>query len=432
MKLRRGLRAQDDAVSTVVSAVLVFSLLVVVLSVYMSQIVPEQMADAEAAHMRRVATSLGNIAAETSGAVALHREGEFVTQVELGTGTLAGLTMFQSSGTMSVQDYGFFANFLCGAPRLIARDGQAAPGGSFVNLTRPPTTNISELIVLDLKVTSYSFGGSDLATLKFKANSNPGATLELRLQDGSIRVRTYEGDNITGNLVLDQAVQTGLTSVEMFVIQGLDPAYGFSTMLANAQGPFTIETSSTTSQVEAYGVYRTMIGTIGQLGSGRDLASGFQRTVNPAALVFEPRNSKFIDQTYSMEGGAVVLAQETGQYLNLIPFSLTVDPNLGPENDLLTLSLVDLTGAGQVSGSHRVTVSVSVRGPTSSLLECTNPTLLVSSEYPFAWHSAWSDALVNAGLNETWARLSGELLTVRLEGTWNVLLEEARVVVRLT
>src|SRR5687767_2162937 len=83
LRKRRALRRDDEAVSTVVSAVLVFSLITVVFSIYMSSIVPEQVADAEASHMRNVGASLGEVASRISASTSLGREGEFATIVDL-------------------------------------------------------------------------------------------------------------------------------------------------------------------------------------------------------------------------------------------------------------------------------------------------------------------------------------------------------------
>ncbi|MBI2078938.1 MAG: hypothetical protein HYT80_11310 [Euryarchaeota archaeon] len=426
--LRPRLRARDDAVSTVVSAVLVFALVLMVVAVYTSTMVPDQVSASEARHMRRVSSGLGDLATQLATTASLQREGEFSAQVDLGTAGISSLSFFESSGTLSMEPGSFFANFLCEGPRVIARDGHASPGSSFVALGGAPV-EFQSLPVAQLSIDSYTFGATDdTATLAITSGGNAVATVTFTLVSSttSIRVTTYDG---ASRVVVDQPVATNLgATIDSFVLDALDPAFGFASLLADSQGPFLLTSTTTTAAVQFYGAFWTEDGTLDVEGEGRDLPLGFQRTVNPSALVFRSSNAQFLEQTYSLEGGAVVLAQERGQYLSLAPFSITTAAG----QNLLRLSLLNLTGEGQVAGSHRATISATVTDPTISILECTPPTILVSSAYPEAWYATWTDALSAAGLAESQATLLDELVEVRLTGTWIVVLEEAHVNVRIS
>ncbi|HEX9816512.1 MAG TPA: hypothetical protein VGB18_05990, partial [Candidatus Thermoplasmatota archaeon] len=212
-----------------------------------------------------------------------------------------------------------------------------------------------------------------------------------------------------------------------YSINVLTPAYGLSALLSESQGPFVLSTTTTSGLIQAYALYWKEDGTLAQVGEGRSLATGFQRSVNPASLVYRAANTRFMDQVYSYEGGALVLGQEAGENMALSPFGVVVTPT----ENLLRLSMVNLTGTGYATGSHRATLVTTIREPVSTTLKCSDPTILLSSEYPIAWHGAWSDTLARAGISETQATRNGEIVTVRLVGTWTVLLDEARVTVRI-
>jgi hypothetical protein len=422
-------RRADEGVSTVVSAVLVFTLVTVVFSIYMSTIVPDQVADEEAQHMRNVSSSLGEIASRISASTSLGREGEFSTLVDLGTTTLPGISLFHSAGSIEIEDRGFYSNFLCDAPKVLARNGQAAPGGTYAPFGAGATFPFQTLMVLDLRISGYSFGpGTDDGTVTVTVDGSTIATLRIALaaSDHSLKVTTRDA---ASTIVYEQILESGLGStVPSYTINALTPGYGLSSLLSESQGPFDLTTSSTSGSLSLYALYWKEDGTLGQAGSGRVLPAAFQRSVNPASLVYRAANNRFMDQEYSLEGGALVLGQDEGEHLTLSPFSIRSTPT----SRLLHLSMINLTGSGYATGSHRATLTTTIREPVASTLECTDPTILLSSEYPIAWHAAWSDALVSAGLSETQAQRSNELVAVRLTGTWTVLLDEARVAVRIS
>lgn len=437
---RRG----EDAVSTVVSAVLVFSLITVVLGVYLSTIVPDQIADAEAVHMRRISSSLADMAAQVEGTITLGREGEFTTQVDLGATNIAGGLLKQSSGSLRLIENAFFANFHCPIPKLLARNGNAAPGGTSVALGGPGTT-LDSLVALELRLTAYTFvvdpvPTNEVARIEVNSGTNLVARFEMVLvaEENPHRVHVTVIDSTGFNKVYDQPFLIDPPTLVSLQINVLDPTYGFSSLIADAASPLTLS-SVGPGAASLYAVYWKTDGTLRTLGTGRDVPGGFQRTLLPSTLIYRSSNSEFMDQTYSLEGGGIVLSQANGEYLNLAPFSITKNGG----NPILRLSLVNFTGTGQVSGSHRATVSLSVRAPTTSIVQCTAPLvppppadppppqLIFKSEYPVAWHATWTDALSGAGLDPARASLSDGVVRVNLEGTWTVLLSEARVTVRV-
>ncbi|HLE47361.1 MAG TPA: hypothetical protein VI818_03615 [Candidatus Thermoplasmatota archaeon] len=422
-------RFDDRGVSTVVSAVLVFALILMVLGVYMSTIIPDQVAASEARHMRRVSGSLGDISAEIGTNVNLDREGEFAVPVELGTTHLSSLAFFQSAGTVTMEPDAFFENFLCEAPRVIARDNHASPGATFAALGGPDI-DFASLHVLELKIEAYTFapGTDDTASLIVSAGGNAVATLVVTLVGDAeaIKVTTYDA---ASQVVVDQYVQTTLgATLDRYTFDALDSRWGFASLIGDSEGPFELLTSTSTTAIEFYAGYWNEDGTFAAEGDGRDLPFGFQRTLNPSALVFRSSNAQFLQQTYAIEGGAVVLSQDNGQVLEGPPFSIVSE---GGRN-LLRLTLLNMTGEGQVAGSHRATVTTAISQPTLSILECSPASILVSSTYNDAWLLAWQQALRDAGLAETAATINGSTLQVQLAGTWTVVLQEAHVDIRIS
>lgn len=430
--LRTGLRRGDDGVSVVISAVLVFALIMMVLSVYVATIVPDQVKDAEAAHMRRISSSFGDLAHGLTQATALTGGGQFSQQMDLGTTSVPFFAAVESSGQLGISPRAFSAEISCESTRLVARDGAAAPGASFDAASG--TFTASEILVLEMRVSSYTFDAGD-NTASIAATAESGASLgtfEFRLDDAADAaiVRTLDGAT---NLVAERVVQVGTggppSQIVLLRIDALDPIYGFSGLLEDTQGDRTLTFSTTSAAVEVYAVGRSEEGTLITKGSGRDLGAGFARSVDSASLVYQSRNHRFMDQEYALEGGAVVLSQSTGDYLTVAPFRLETSATA---NDFLGLTLLNLTGTGDTVGTHRATVSATVRPPLVSIVECTEPRVLVTSEYQGGWAAAWETELRSAGLDTTGLTTSPDFLSVSLSGTWFIEITEAKAQLLVT
>lgn len=417
----------SEAVSVVVSAVLVFGLIMMVLAVYTATIVPDQIRDAEAAHMRRVNGALGDMATRLGQASSLTGGGQFSQQMDLGTTSVPFFAAVESTGQLGVADNAFFSSLSCDTTNLVARDGAAAPGATFA--TANESMAVDEVLVLEFLVTSYDPGEESPVTTSVAAAGPDGSTLgtfQLVLDQSTATVRTLDGD---GALVVEQVIQQTGGPIDSLRVDVMDRIYGFASLLEDAQGERTLTFSSSTGSVTVYSVGRAADGTIVTKGSGRALSPGFARSVNSASLVYTSHNHRFMDQTYALEGGAVVLSQDAGDFLTVVPFRI-VNPSAGTPH--LDLNLINITGTGDTTGTHRATVSVVVRVPVLSIVECAEPRVLITSEYQGGWATAWQDELTRAGLGTAPLNPTAEFLAVSLPGTWFVELTEVRAELRVS
>lgn len=418
----------DDGVSVVVSAVLVFGLIIMVLATYTATIVPDQIRDAEAAHMRRVNGDLGDLATRLGQASSLTGGGQFAQQMDLGTTSVPFFAAVESTGQLGVADEAFFSSLSCDTTNLVARDGAAAPGATFA--TASGSMVVEDVLVLEFLVTSYVYDSMvGAVTTSVTAAGPDGTTLgtfQLVLDNSAATVRTLDGD---GALVVEQVVQQTSGQIDSLRVDVMNRIYGFASLLEDAQGERTLTFSSGTGAVTVYSVGRADDGTLVTKGTGRALPPGFARSVNSASLVYTSHNHRFMDQTYALEGGAIVLSQDAGDFLTVVPFRL-VNPAAG--TPYLSLDLISITGTGDTSGTHRATVSVVVRAPVHSLVECVEPRVLVTSEYQGGWATAWQHELTRAGLGTAPLNPTAEFLAVSLPGTWFVELTEVRAELRVS
>jgi hypothetical protein len=321
----------------------------------------------------------------------------------------------------------FVSTFSCNETKLVARDGAAAPGASFAPASG--SMAVTEVLVLEFLV-SFDDGDDTVTVVAEGPDGAPLGRFELEL-DGSqgVVVRTFDG---SGAPVVERVVQSSSGAIGPLRVDAMDRLYGFGSILDDAQGERTLTFSTLSGSSEAMEVYavgRAPDGTVEAFGSGRELPLGFARSMTSATLVYVSQNHRFMDQTYVLEGGAVVLSQPMGEILSVAPFTL-INPVGG--SPYMRLGMVNLTGLGDTSGTHSATVTATVRAPVVSIIECTAPRVLLASEHLGAWGSAWAKELKRAGVSADALTSSSGFMALSLPGTWFVELTEAQAELRLS
>lgn len=427
LKRRRNWHSDRDGVSTVVSAVLVFGLVSIVFAIYTATVVQDQIEDAEARHLRQVLSALVDLSATLESAAGLANEGDATADVPLGTTTLPFLAPVDTTGTLAVEDQGFVTSIKCTTADLVSRQSVASPGATHVAVSGL-SFNFTSLHVLEILVSDYSFGASDdSATLTATSGGQTVATATITLETATRSVRVTATD-YTGATLVDQIDQAGLpVNVTAHALNLLDPRYGFSSLLQDAQGTVNLTGSSTTGDLQAFVAYWATDGSLALKGEGRELAPGYQRGVHSWSLVYDSHNRRFLDLTYAAEGGGLAVAQENGQYLVHAPFSITN----GTGQKTLRFTLLNISGDGRLSGTHTATVGTTILQPVQSTLACSGIEVVIQSAYAAGWAAAWENVLEDAGLAPSDAVLGTDRVDVNLDGDWVVQLAEARVAISI-
>jgi len=116
------------------------------------------------------------------------------------------------------------------------------------------------------------------------------------------------------------------------------------------------------------------------------------------SIKYESINSYYIDQTYILESGAVVLSQPQGNTIFVKPsFSVEFEKNVTLYYNVVNISAIG--GKNLIAGYGTYPIQ-------TEFLSYTNPsdirnvsTVSVETEYVNAWHSFFNSTLIKAGLN---------------------------------
>lgn len=405
-------RRDENGVSVIVSAVLVLGLLVVISATYTSTILPARVAQKEALHLQGVDESFGRIASALGSDQ--HTSLRFSTVLPLGTKLESMFVPTSSTADLFVYQSEFFQRVTCTNPKLLILGQAPAPGATFAGA--PITkTNVGWVDLMRIKLTHYEFpSGQDTITVEAVRNGKAMATFKTVMdgQFNSLRVVVTDAD---GRVSVDQLVETGLPSpLPGYLIDVMDPLYGFSGLVAGLPQPWTLNFKSTTGKAGMFALYRQPSGAASLIGIGATIASPWVETSSSDALVFDAKPTKFTHQTYALEGGAFILQQPAGAVLR----SGSVAAADGASR-WLSLTGLTLDGSGSRSGSDTVQVEFNREPVGRKIVECDNPRWNATTHYPEAWASGWHRVAGSSGVPVS-IQTGANSAVAELKGRWFV------------
>jgi hypothetical protein len=409
----------DEGVSVIVSAVLVLGLLVVIAATYTSTILPARIAQKEALHLQGVDESFGRIASALASDQ--HTSLRFSAVLPMGTKLESMFVPTGSKADLFVYQSEFFQRVTCENPKLLTLGQAPAPGATFAGgpLTR---TNVGSIELMRMKLTNYVFpNGKDTMTVEASRNAKTMGRFQAIMdgKDNSIRVVVSDAD---GRLSVDQLVETGLPEpLPGFLIDVMDPLYGFSGLVAGLPQPWTLKFTSTSGSGGLFALYRQPSGAASLIGVGSSIASPWIETSSSDALVFDAKPTTFTHQTYALEGGAFILQQPAGAVLR----SGSVAAADGA-NRWLSLTGLSLDGSGSRSGSDTVQVEFNREPVGRKIVECDNPRWNATTHYPEAWAAGWHRVAGSSGVPVS-IQTGTDSAVAELKGRWFVEWSEGHV-----
>lgn len=409
-------RRNDDGVSTVLGAVLVFGLLVFGLTIITSQYVPVWDKERERESMSRAAAELNDLKSDLDR-MATNTTSAPVS-IPLTLTRAGGYAFFRSVEIPAVLKFTpapLGAGFALNATRLTIQESEAA---SFLGLSESwvpipagshTTSSVTHIAHLRLRIADPANAtGAANATL-VDASGMCAARLHVTLAPAAggraIETRVFGPASprapacATSPLTIESDFLA--TAPPFLYVDALDPRLPFKPAAVAAASPATLTLSRSGIGADAALVVDTIAGGVPVRRGGSGLVVENYRIFAPVGtLELGLLHQRLPQQTYSLEYGALFLNQSDGAALATPPV-FTVGSAAGRATVSWTFPALG-GGAAAVSGTESANVLAAPTGVRTSLLgTAPDATFNITTAYPQLWKKYWEETLALAGLSAT-------------------------------
>lgn len=411
-----GRKPRDEGVSTVLGAILLFGLFIVTLVTIQFRFVPVWEQDRQAEHMEDLAGQMRQLksdldrqaANDTAGPLSdsfqLRKEGGF--RFFQGAPSVAQMSFTPSPAGTGVTITTCPSGPGC-AVHLVSRGGQAIFGltdvwSNFSNGTISHVASVQNLRVrVDLTPPSaYSDGDSATLTIYGAADSvNPLGRVVFTFRDfaseQALEVKIYDAANREVSSDLEAFFQQSVIDWTYFDVMA--PELLLPQVLATGQPPYTFRLA--TNRLIAQYQISYIDSDLGPVGGAAGLSLPTFTTIAASGrLDLAASNPDFVDQTYTLEHGGVVLSQaEGGSVLSAPPaFQAVASPTVAS----LTWTIPALTG---LPSTRVEAAAAAVVTPTGAIndpwLLASRVTFTLPTQHGAGWCAYFDTLLSNAGLS---------------------------------
>lgn len=376
----------DEAVSTVVAAILILAVLTTFISTINAFYIPSLGTDMEVSHIQEVRDSFVEIASKATSGSSSEK-----IQLPLGSDGLPLSFTPSSSGSLTVDPRSGWIN--------ISMENVAIPETRFDGFY--PIQNVTSVSTLYLISNGSSTGAPYVVTLDGQN------TIEVTRSSQSMNVDSMFNENH-----FLQQVATPNTDGRYFTFDLLNPVFGFSDALESFPKPFTL-----TLEEGSFFVEYEKLPPYTYAETAYPHYYDEQINVTTGNLRYRSSNNFWIDQDYIFENGAVILQQSTSNesLVRSKPF-ITLDK----DKQLLIIEIFTLNNSrsDSMSGNGVSTINLQVeRGEEKVYPSVDNTTIQIASEYPDAWQKFLSELGTNATINNGTVMASFENKTVKISET---------------
>lgn len=431
MKANRfALAKRDEAVSSVVSAVLIFGLFATVSVLYTINTLPEWVADNEQRHMELVKERLDLLKASLdtgSGSTA-----PAIATFPLGAEKVALLQPVAASGALSYSSgQSTAATFT--APAIFLSGGQvtASPTcvvGAAATASCPSLASVKSLsgLVVGLATTGVTLA-ADSAGVQVKVTDAKAQTVTFKVEHVGKGIAQSLGCPTTSSVTVAPLLRTSLSvgsgtaivkllqcgldvtipSSSPYLVDLLDSSTGVAAALGSLVTPYA-SVAITSLTAGAGAATGSVFAAVWTDSTGLDRTDGTGLTQTPAfsvsqpsggALQFKASNQRYPSQTLSYEFGGIVRIQGDGQAIASGPgFNLSATA-AGVGN--LRWTLVNLAGSGSVGGSGDATAQLQRQSSSDILLTDSGGSgtaFTLTTTQGAAWSGYLKDRLKLAGV----------------------------------
>ena len=334
--------SNDDAVSTVVSFMLLFGLLLSVIIFARVQYVPLWTRDVEARHAEDVFVLFSAIPGNiddlvlANGSVAVSRQ-----RIRLGSGGIPLIAPGTSYGTLGVvPDDG---NFTVTADVWAVNISRNVTIG---NLTegRVNITNISSISEFYIYIDEIEYNTGSPGDICIRVTNQSGRTNITTKDDSHLTISIWNSDD--DKIIEGLPINADDSEIQDYTIDLLSPSYGFDTVLdeakviAGADTPYYNLTITNSTSLNGSRIWYEIV----YNEYNRTLVH-YKKTSN-GTMMYESRNRHFLNQKFIYQNGAVFLCQQPNVTMRTAPEVLIGDYRN------YTRVLIPIISVG--AGKHRI------------------------------------------------------------------------------
>lgn len=417
MKHRRRRRDSEPAVSSVLGAILVFGLLVVTLVTIQVKFVPVWDRDREAEHMQAVGNQFGQLKSD------LDRMADNRTVVPISDPlTLepaGGFRFFRGArlpGDLSLEPAaaGTGLRLSTNQARLLSENGQSLFVGSeswTAFVTGDTLNNVGQVQNLRLRISTpadWNTGDSVTMTVTNATGAYAGKLVVTNINRGvasggptySFRFETFAASSTTIPVSIREVSFSKENPPPYQYFNLLDEDISlFKQVLAGAQAPATLTMTRFNMDASWTAAYTAVNPSGGstQVGTSGTLVPDFNRRLLSGSLTMASNNQHFVEQSYTLEHGAVILSQPDGDVMFVAP-SMSANVVAGIADVRWVLPAIQ-GSATTISGPTSASVTAQPGG--SSSFVATMPCLHVelTTRHGAVWAQYWTTLFQEAGLS---------------------------------
>ena len=328
-----GIFSDNNAVSTVIGAILFLGLIVSCVAFVEVHYVPSWGADYEARHVRDVFVDFSTVPDRIDTLVRAN-DTDIVSKqrIKLGIGDMPLIAPGKSWGTIgAVPREG---NFTVEADVRIVNTTRN--GTLFHNFTDDGLniTNISSISVFDIHLWEMANDGWIHINLTNQRNQSGGAGINYTANKLTITIRG-DDDKITDKMEINKDINLTSYTDPGYKIDLLNPCYGFSKVLSDMEVPYNLTITNSTG---ANGRYLT---------DYYNLTREDYSITSNGTLIYKSMNRYFLDQKFIYQNGAVFLCQPPNASMRIAP-GITIE-NITNESAHITIPMVTVvTSEGRI------------------------------------------------------------------------------------
>lgn len=403
-------RQDEAAISSVLGAILLFGLLVVTLVTIQVEFVPVWDRDREADHMQAVGNQFGQLKSDLDRMADNRTEVPLADPVTLqsrggfrffqGARLPAELSLVPAPANGGVQ-------IATNQAHVLLQNGQGLFAGSeswTAVVQGDVLSNVGPMQNLRVRIlnpAAWSTGDSVSLVIANATGAYAGKFVVTNYDHGE--TFTFRYDTYAAN---SQTIPTSTWGEDhdksnpptYLYVDLLEQKFQLSQVLAAAQAPSTLTLNRNNLNADYTASYTAINpgGGSTQVGGGGSLVPGFARRVTSGAVVFEARNQRFVDQSFILEHGAVILAQPEGDVM-YVPPSFDVTQVAGVVDIRWVLPAVQ-GSSSTLSGPATATVYLEPAVPASFLATMPRLDVTLTTQHGSVWAQYWTSTLQSAGL----------------------------------
>jgi hypothetical protein len=349
-----GFLKEEQAVSTVVAAILILAVLTTFITAINTFYIPSVATDNEINHMEQVRNSFMEIASVASAGSSNEK-----VMIQLGSSGLPLVSTPPSSGSVTTD--------VKGSCISLYMENVSGLENKFNGTNK--LQNLTEISVLYL-VKDRLFS-SDNATYKISLDTGNYMNVEIR-DSTTVNIESV----VNYKTIFKEDVAIPDCNSKYFSLDLLDPEYGFGEALGNTDGSFSLYLE---------GSFYMEYDKLPPYENNEIYPIGVN-TVNTSigSLKYSSSNNYWLDQDYVFENGAVILQQSTSKdsMVRSKPFII-----LSEDDQILDIRIFKLVGSeDSISGNGVSTINVqTAEHETYTYPYVENITISVGSDYCDAW-----------------------------------------------